>query len=251
MEIQTARDLRRRRPTNRSRQSTILRRLFLLAILVLSAPAIYLTLQNGGRPRTAGSARFAASQTAPSRKPPELGTPDWPAFATSGDITLYLPFPRSKLTALAFHQATNPNALGMSPRSVEAGAKKAADANVLVHHRLWRPGRSGMPNRAVDIGAKAGAVVRSPVDGTVLKVKYYRLYGKYPDFEIWIRPRSTDRRKVVIIHVDAVRLERGQMVEAGVTYIGRVRNLAQYFPTQLRHFSKDAGNHIHLQVNRG
>ena len=57
--------------------------------------------------------------------------------------------------------------------------------------RLWRPGRPGQPDTAADVGALAGAPVVAPISGTVLKVKAYKLYGKYDDVQVHIGPDGT------------------------------------------------------------
>ena len=117
-----------------------------------------------------------------------------PIFASYGKIQLHLPVPLDKLTEIGFHQASYAWALRMKTplkdaKNSEANQKRGTSretstqptgANaVLVGKvlRMWRS-RPGKPDTAADVGAKPGSPVISPVTGTVVKVKSYKLYGK-------------------------------------------------------------------------
>ena len=113
---------------------------------------------------------------------------------------------------------------------------------------MWRP-RPGSPDTAADVGAKPGTTVISPVTGTVVKVKSYKLYGKWPDYEIHITPDGFDNLDIVLIHVTDLEVKPGARVVAGVTPLAHVRKLSDKFSDQLAEYVKDGGNHVHLQVN--
>ncbi len=75
----------------------------------------------------------------------------------------------------------------------------------------------GKPDTAADVGAKPGSAVFSPVTGTVVKVKKYKLYGKWDDYELHIQPDGHPGLDVVMIHVTDVCCRPGDRVLAGVT----------------------------------
>ncbi len=220
------------------------------------------TRSAGERAATTTRAATPLPKSLSVREEPVFRPPGTPKFASAGRLSLFLPYPKSKLTAMEFHQATNPTALPMTPfglaydrlsparRTKLVAMKKRGSKTPIVYHTVWRRGRSGRPDRAVDIGAKAGTPVRAPVTGTVVKVRRYLLYRCYPDYEIWIRPTGLRSVGVVIIHIDRPLVRAADHVYAGTTEIGHVRNLARYMSLQLDSFSKDGGNHVHLQVNR-
>ena len=115
-----------------------------------------------------------------------------PIFAFWRGLNLYLPVPPSQLTEIGFHQAAYTYALHMQTklrtadmtgvRGKGTGRVQSETVgpdgrlNVLVL-RMWRP-RPGKPDSAADVGAMPGVSVISPVTGTVVKVKSYKLYGK-------------------------------------------------------------------------
>ncbi len=162
-----------------------------------------------------------------STKPPN----PTPIFASYGRLKLHLPVPVSKLTEIGFHQASYAWALRMKTPLKDAKASESnahrgtsrdtsrqptgADA-VLVGKvlRMWRA-RPGKPDTAADVGAKPGTTVISPVTGTVVKIKSYKLYGKWPDYEMHIVPDGYDNLDIVMIHLADLEVKPGQRVIAG------------------------------------
>lgn len=117
--------------------------------------------------------------------------------------------------------------------------------------QLWRSGRQGKPDTALDCGARPGTAVYSPIDGTVMEIRQYKLYGKYPDIEIHIKPDLFSDVDAVIIHVTDPSVTEGQHVNAGVDRIASVRALAgKVSGLQLTDYTAEGGNHCHLQFNR-
>jgi murein DD-endopeptidase MepM/ murein hydrolase activator NlpD len=114
--------------------------------------------------------------------------------------------------------------------------------------RMWRD-RPGQPDTAVDIGAAPGTPVVSPVTGTVVLVKRYHLYGKYPDVQIHIQPDGYADVDCVLIHIEDPKVKAGDRVVAGMTPLGAVRRLSDRINHQLGHYTTDAGDHVHLQLN--
>ncbi len=188
-----------------------------------------------------------------------------PYFASYKQLKLRLPVSAKTVTEVGFHQASYSYARHMTSLLPYGDAEKAkkdrtthrdsdkqqrgADA-VLAGEvlKLWR-NRSGKPDTAVDIGANAGSTVYAPVSGTVVKVKRFDLYGKYPDIEIHIQPEGFPTLDVVMIHVDDAICEPGDKVVAGITPLASIRELDPRIGPQLKNYTRNGGNHTHLQVN--
>ena len=113
---------------------------------------------------------------------------------------------------------------------------------------MWRS-RPGQPDTAADVGAKPGQDVVSPVTGTVIKVKRYKLYGKWDDFEVHIQPDGYPNLDLVMIHIKDVVVAPGDRVVAGESRIAAIRKLSDKFYDQLSSYTKGGGDHVHMQVN--
>jgi murein DD-endopeptidase MepM/ murein hydrolase activator NlpD len=188
-----------------------------------------------------------------------------PIFASRGKVILRLPVNMDDLTEVGFHQASYDYALAMktplpdadmaaakknqgTPRDLsaqEVGTDAVLTGSVL---RMWRD-RPGKPNTAVDVGAAPGSPVLAPVEGTVVLVKSYDLYGKHPDVRVHIRPDANTDIDVVLIHVQDPSVKAGDRVVAGVTQLGAVRKLSDKMRMQLTSYTKDDGDHVHIQLN--
>jgi murein DD-endopeptidase MepM/ murein hydrolase activator NlpD len=187
-----------------------------------------------------------------------------PIFGRYGKLNLHLPVPTRFLTEIGFHQASYAWALPMKTSMRDADlsevakskttgrdlSKQPSGPNAMLTGsvlRMWR-NRPGKPNTAADIGAKAGTVVLSPVTGTVVRIKSYKLYGRYSDYEMHIVPDNTSGIDVVMIHLTDLSCEVGDRVEAGVSRVAKIRKFSDKFHDQLSDYTKDAGDHVHLQV---
>lgn len=224
------------------------------------------------RPGTARTDRPAQAEPAPSAVAAEqigvdcgTGIPT-PFFASHESLHLYLPVATQELTEIAFHQASGDKAYHMTSMLPDADMTAAADKQgtrrtvttdtvgpqVLTGSvlRMWRSNRTGAPDTAADIGAKPGALVFAPVTGTVLQVKPYRLYDKYDDYEIHIQPAGWSDIDVVIIHIDKPTVKAGDHVVGGCTQLAQVRKLSHLVTPQLSEYTVDAGDHVHLQLNK-
>ena len=187
-----------------------------------------------------------------------------PIFARRGTLMLHLPVPVSKLTEIGFHQASYAYALPMKTPMKDAnltlahknrGTGRVASKQPTGDHymtgeviRMWRA-RPGRPDTAADVGALPGTTVLSPVNGTIVKIKPYLLYGKYPDYEVHIAPDNTHGIDLVMIHLKDLDARVGMRVVAGVTPIAKIRRFSDKFHDQLEDYTKDGGDHVHIQVN--
>jgi len=185
-----------------------------------------------------------------------------PVFAYAEGLILALPYPKSKATAIAYHQVYAPGSLRLVPApqmthvrmpndgpiSLEQARESRSVTRKLRQRRMFRSDRTGPADRAVDVGAKRNTLVRTPVSGRVLRVRPYMLYGRYGDVEVDILPDANPRVRIIIFHVCRVAVRRGQRVVSGVTPVGRVRDLASCFEPQLAEFTHERGNHVHIQI---
>ncbi|MCG2806815.1 MAG: M23 family metallopeptidase [Coriobacteriia bacterium] len=213
--------------------------------------------------QTVAGAQPTAEQVAVKRE--DLSDPT-PFFGSYRSLHLYLPIQVASLTELAFHQASGNIAIPIESLLPDAdmdvvtknhGSGRAestatAGPTVLTGSvlRMWRSNRSGAPDTAADIGALPGTRVFAPVTGTVVQVRAYKLYEKYDDYEIHIQPNGWPEVDVVIIHVDTPTVKAGDHVIGGISSIAVVRKLSDRVTPQISAYTKDAGDHVHLQLNR-
>ena len=119
--------------------------------------------------------------------------------------------------------------------------------------RCFRSTNAGPTLSAIDCGGAVGTTVYSPVDGTVVLVKKYKLYDEYDDIQIHIQPEGRDDLDVVLIHVQNAVVEAGDEVVAGETELAEIRDVYAYIgeSMQLKDYTAkgDNGNHTHIQVN--
>lgn len=201
----------------------------------------------------------------------EVAVDPTPVFATYRSLRIHLPVPDENVTQLAFHQASFPSALHLTSLVPDADARRVAKTRTMIRHerpaiaaeeaqgapavfngealRLWRTNRNGLPDSAADVGAIPGTAVYAPVTGEVTAVRRYFLYGKYEDFELHIRPKGWDDVECVLIHVAEPIVQRGDVVIGGVTPIAEVRRLSNREELQLGQYTKDGGDHVHVQLN--
>jgi hypothetical protein len=226
--------------------------------------------------------RSVARKSSAGRQTNQAGeTVSTPAFAKIRQMLIYLPVSPRALTAVMFHQSARGHSYDMTSlapdadrakvfRLVKGGAKlpiassrevtsgaKTRDGERIVDGvwkgtvvRVLRMNRGGKPASAVDAGAKAGTVVVAPVSGTVTRVKAYKLYGRYSDYEIHVRPDAMTQADLVVIHVSDILVEPGDWVIGGVTPIARVRLLSNRMKHQLGEYTGEQGDHVHIQFNK-
>jgi hypothetical protein len=247
------------------------------ALFVVGAGALALIAP--GRPAGAAAAPADAWRSVtPSETPVAVPTP---VFVSLRGVRLHLPVPARAVTAVAFHQSSYTETVPMTalvPFVSPSGARKAVDAARTARNagqeatiaatpperesddagvwtgsmlELWRSGSGGRQDTAVDCGASPGTPVFSPVDGTVMEIRPYKLYGRVDDFEIHIKPDAWNDLDLIVLHVTDPALAVGTRVTAGVTRIASVRRLVgRVSGLQLRTYTLDGGNHTHFQLNK-
>ncbi len=143
--------------------------------------------------------------------------------------------PSDDLVLAGFHQASMPGSLAMDP----VGERTRV---------LPSRGRAYPRTSAVDLVLVDEEPVRAPVTGRVVEVEQYRLYNRHGDQRVTIHPDGRSDLRVVLLHVEGMRVEVGDRVEGGQTVIART---ARRFPFRSQvdeETAPDAWPHVHLEV---
>jgi hypothetical protein len=182
---------------------------------------------------------------------PPASSPTMAVFARSDGVALRLLSP--DVVAVAFHEASYRDATALRPLGqcdvcrnrwkFDPPAPTDLELSYIVTDTR---GRSTPATSAADVVMPPGTAVTSPVTGTVTGVKRYRLYRRYPDVRVEIRPDSAPERRVVLLHLANVRLVRGTRVEAMATRIGTVRGFR--FESQVDRYVPGGNPHVHIEV---
>lgn len=255
-------------PVQRRRRKNRFPLPFVLVVLLIAAAGVWALVGALGHetPDRGTSTLASASGATPTTAVEQAPREPTPSFAEQGGMRIHLPVDALAVTALGFHQASFSNALAMTSLVPDCDMKLARELHAVPPSgdsenadpevwdgaclRLWRSNRPGGPDTAADIGANPGTPVYSPVDGTIVEVKAYKLYDKYDDFEVHIQPTGRDTIQVVMIHIADPVIKVGDSLVGGVTRIGSVRKMSDKITNlQLREYTANGGDHVHVQVN--
>lgn len=224
----------------------------LVTLLILAGASWAAVARVGGSEAAAPRVSSAdASATAVA-----TGVTAHPVFGRVEEKNLLLPVAADATSIIAYHSANDETSVALTPLGervdgnlVARGVERViAGTSDIRYHVLEGRGRIVTETGAVDIGAAAGSVITSPVTGEVVSVKAYRLYGKYDDYQIDIRPKSQSDVIVSLLLVDSPQVHINQAVEAGRTAIGVVREPIPELAERLIPLTGDTGSHLHLQV---
>lgn len=238
----TRQQLAARRAHRRHRDRRRQRRAVLSAIV----PALVVGLVAAALALTGGTSSEAAAPSVEAPVPsPALGSGAQPpdiVVARAEGIDLRLPVDPKRVTAAAFHPVGDPLAQALR-------ATGSLDIQ-----QAPRGDRAGPETAALDVGAPAGTTVFSPVDGVIAGVSDYALSGRVQGYELTIEPAGVRGLMVRVTHLDppvvGERPDVGESVVAGVTTIGRVRDLSTVVEQELARFTADSGNHVHTELVR-
>lgn len=174
-----------------------------------------------------------------------------PVASVSG---LVLVAPSDRVGIVGFHEASYPDALALQPQGsnqANDNTTKFTDPGATDGHPyvvLSSRGRRTAATSALDIAVEPGTPIRSMVEGTVVAVDAYHLYGRYQDTRIEIAPAARPDLRVVIIHVTDPQVAPGAHVVAGETVIAGAAN---HFPFRShidRYVEGTPGPHVHIEV---
>ncbi len=173
-------------------------------------------------------------------------------FATVKELLLYLPYPDP--LAIAFHEASKPEALRLQPNGRMVANDNPTKFTSGEDHRgpayrvLSSRGRQRPATSAVDIVVPEGSLIRSPVTGTVAEVRQYPLYSRGLDWRIAIAPDSNPDLQVILIHLEEPQVSPGDEVVAGITPLAPVRLLP--FASHVDYVIEQHKPHTHIEVKR-
>lgn len=186
--------------------------------------------------------------------PPVDEGPELPPVVARVD-GLELRLPAAHVLSSGFHEAAGPNGLMMQPVGILTGNLNSSkfepepdDESGAEYHVMASRGREFPATSALDVLLEDDEPVLSPVSGVVADVRGMLVYGEYPDLRIELRPHEPEDLRVVVIHVDGVRVEPGDPVEAGVTVLA---DTARRFPflSQIDNETyPELWPHVHLEV---
>lgn len=174
-------------------------------------------------------------------------------LATAGGVEIHTP--AEHLRTIGFHQSGAGSAVPLEPRGAPFTNRNlprytpppptaGPDYAILGHRR-----RATGPTTAVDLAVPHNHTLYSPVSGTVVSVRPYLLYGRYPDLVATVVPDARPDLRVVLYHMNGILVAPGHRLVAGETPLART---AMPFPfrSQIDEFS-GPGPHLHLEVRRG
>jgi hypothetical protein len=208
----------------------------------------------GGSTAQVGTEGLLVSDT-PSPSAPVAATGESrPAFARLGDRNLLLPVAARDATIIAYQPVSDERAVSLSPIGEQANSNGLVrffrgifSGEPSVRYYLLE-GAKGAPTSSVLVGAQSGSPVTSPVSGIVTAIKEYKLYGKYDDVQIDIRPEKTSGITITLLFISNPVISIGEVVSAGKTQLGKVRECPEELGKGLAQYTHDSGSHVYLQV---
>jgi hypothetical protein len=172
-------------------------------------------------------------------------------FVRSNEIRLFLP--AVHVVCVCYHEASYDDAVRLQPLGhLERDYNRTKfphdtpDTVGPSYLIMSSRGRSTPATSAVDLVLAVGTPFLAPVDGVVTRVRSYRLYGQYPDVELSIRPEDDPAFRVMMIHVQGVRVRPGDSIVQGVTRLGEPRVLP--FSSQSDDYVPSHDPHVHLEI---
>lgn len=171
-------------------------------------------------------------------------------YARGAGVTLRVP--AATWLGIAFHESLFGQAAALRPVGrLQRNAHPAYDPppnTAGPGYMVMDPrGRGTPPTSASDDVLPRGEPVLAPVTGRVIRVTPYRLYCRWDDVRVAIRPEDAPERTVQVFHLVAPSVERGDRVVVSHTVLGRARRFP--FRSQVQDFGLP-GRHVHLEVER-
>jgi murein DD-endopeptidase MepM/ murein hydrolase activator NlpD len=183
----------------------------------------------------------APPETAPPPPPPppppprELFETGFSAFAMAEHVPLL--HPAAVVERIGFHEAGHDGA-----RHLEA--TPAAVRPIVLESR----NRGTGPQTAADIVVAPDAEIRAPVTGTVKRAGGYVLYCHHRDHYAVIEPDDRPGWEVKVLHINAVHVQAGDRVEAGVTVLAPGPTPLPFASQVDEHTGEPSWPHVHIEV---
>lgn len=171
------------------------------------------------------------------------------AFAGLDHLQLVLP---AGARAIGFHESGTRGAKPLHPMGiprVNDNMTKLAKAPVgdgFEYLVLGSRARRSAATSAVDVAMPFNNPVQSPVTGRIVDATAYLLYREVPDNAVSIVPDSRPDLVVVLMHLNGLKVNIGDRVEAGKTVLALTARLLP-FGSQIDRY---AGRmpHVHMEV---
>jgi hypothetical protein len=215
-----------------------------------SDPAEAVAASGDTWPEPSGEDGPGAGSPSPAEAP-SAPPPAWEAFAEGLGVLVHLPAPDPIL--VAFHEAVKDDAMAMNPIGTlvrNANRRRyrvpPPDAPGPAYIVMRTRHRETPPTSAADVVYRAGTPIRAPVTGRVTGVRVYSLYGLVDDYRVAILPRGAPHVRVVMIHLTSLEVEKGDLVFATLSVLGRPRVLP--FGSQVDEYQDEGEPHVHIEV---
>ncbi len=223
-------------------------------LLCLLVAGIIIATSAGGSTSQVESQNLLVSESQSPSAPVSATGEERPAFARLGDRNLLLPVAARDVTIIAYQPVSDERAVALTPIGDQANANAVVrffrgifSGEPSVHYYLLG-GEGREPTSSVLVGAQPGSPVTSPVSGIVTAVKTYKLYGKYNDVQIDIRLEEMSGTTISLLFIDEPVVSIGEVITAGKTQLGKVRECPAELGETLAKYTHDSGSHVHLQV---
>jgi hypothetical protein len=241
------------------RQETVYRRRRIrvavgFAVFCLAVAGMVIVLTHGGPTAQVASQRLLVSSEPAASAAVVAPRGTYPAFARLGDRNLLLPVASEDVSIIAYEPVSDEQAVQFSP----VGDRANSNALVRFFRRIFAaeptvryyllPGQGSGATGSILVGAAPGTAVSAPISGTVTAVKEYKLYGKYDDVQVDIRPEEMSGITVSLLFIDQPSVSLGEVVTAGKTKLGKVRQCPEELGRQLAVFTHDSGSHLFMQA---
>lgn len=156
-------------------------------------------------------------------------------FVAVGGITLV--HPAARVERVGFHQSNHDGARTLDPLPT-------AVAPLVLESRERDTGA----RTAADVVVDPTGEIRAPVTGVVKRAGTYTLYCDHRDDYLVIAPDANPAWEVKLLHINGVRVRRGQRVTAGVTVVAPGPTVLP-FESQVDEVTADpAWPHVHIEV---
>jgi biotin carboxyl carrier protein len=185
------------------------------------------------------------------QSPPALPAPATHSRAFAGLDHLQLVLPVGA-RAIGFHESGTRGAKALHPMGIPrvndnmTRLAKAPVGDGFEYLVLGSRERRNAPTSAVDVSMPFNTPVQSPVTGRVVDATAYLLYREVPDNAVYLVPDRRPDLVVVLMHLNGLKVNVGDRVEAGKTVLALTARLLP-FGSQIDRY---AGRmpHVHMEV---
>ncbi|MGH2574005.1 MAG: calcium-binding protein [Actinomycetota bacterium] len=165
--------------------------------------------------------------------------------------------PSRSLVRVGFHESLFRRALALrphgrlllndNPRKFTPPAERTDGRSYVV---MGTRGRPTPATSSADLVVGSRSAVLSPLNGTVVRVRRYLLYCRWPDWQVVIRPAGRSGVVLMVLHITDIRVGRDDRLIAGVTQLG-VSWINDSPGAQENHYFPDEYPHVHIEMVRG